>query len=233
MTKTKKRKIYFGIFWILIVTSFIFFSIILVASANGYHFNTKTLKLQKTSMIIINGQLDSPTIYINGKVKKTGFSRRFGQLVPGRYEVLATKSNYQDWSKVVYLIGGQALTLNDVTLYLKTPDVTQITENSQSIENIDKNFQSQKNDIDLLGGEIHFNGQLITRFSQEIGGAIYDQSNNHFYFQFGDEIRVMDFDGSNNVLLFKLPKNETVKFYVNNKNLFYVLDNKIYKATIR
>ncbi len=233
MTKTKRKKIYFGAFWVVLVGSFLFFATILVAYANGYHFNLKNMHLQKTGMIVVSGPTVAPTIIINGTEKIANLPKKFGGLVPGRYEIKLVKTNYHDWSKVVSVTGGQAISLDNVTLFLKNAVTNQVPTNQQTLDNINNNHKSQNADLRIQNNEIFYQNQLITRFSQNISGAIYDSSTNHFYLQLDAEIRAIDFDGANSVLLFHLPKNTPVTFYVDAEKIFYILESQIFQTKVR
>lgn len=232
MTASKRKKIYFYIFWVIMVASFVFFAVILIAFANGYHINMKNFHLQKTGIIIVDGNIDNALVSINGKTRISGLPCEFTRLLPGRYEIKVSKANYQDWSKIVYLEGGQATTLNDVTLYFNKIVPIKASDAPQALARARQTFQNQSANISLENNEIHYQQKLITRFSQNIGGAIYDGQTNHFYFQQQNEIRAIDFDGSNNVLLFKLPSDAATAFYVNNNLIYYIDAGKLYQANI-
>lgn len=233
MALLKRKRIYFSIFWTVLVCSFIFFAIVLIAYANGYHLNLKNFHLQKTGMIIVQGNLSSVNVSINGQNRQTNLPCRFSRLIPGRYEIKVSKQNYQTWSKIVNVTGGEAITFDNITLFLNSITPAPLTTNSSAIDKINNNYQSQSTDINKKDNELRYKNQLITRFSQPILAAIYDSGDNRFYFQLGNEMRTIDYDGSNNILLFTLTDPNPVNIFLNNNNLIYVFDNQIYQATIR
>lgn len=233
MRKSIKKRILFGIFWVVLIVSFIFFATVLIAYANGYHVNIKNFHLQRTGMIVVDGQLKTVKIYVNTQEYVTSLPVRFSRLAPGRYDVKVTSSNYQDWEKVVNLSGGEAVNLSNVVLFLQVPQVSK-SPADQSIENrANSNYINQTAGITVNTNELRYQDKLITRFSQTILGAIYDSNSDHFYLQLNDELRAIDIDGSNNRLLIKLSSAEPVKFYLNGNNLYYISNNELYQVKIR
>lgn len=233
MRKSIKKRILFGIFWVVLIVSFIFFATVLIAYANGYHVNIKNFHLQRTGMIVVDGQLKTVKIYVNTQEYVTSLPVRFSRLAPGRYDVKVTSSNYQDWEKVVNLSGGEAVNLSNVVLFLQVPQVSK-SPADQSIENrANSNYLNQTAGIAVNTNELRYQDKLITRFSQTILGAIYDSNSDHFYLQLNDELRAIDIDGSNNRLLIKLSSAEPVKFYLNGNNLYYISNNELYQVKIR
>jgi hypothetical protein len=213
------------------ISSFLFFAVVLVGFANGYHVNMKTLKIQQTGMINVNGNTKQVLTSINGSQRSGDLPQRFSRLMPGKYEVKVTKENCQDWEKTVLVKGGKSVNLNNVILYLK--EIKPIKISNPSIASITNNYNSQKANISIDDSELRYNNQLITRFSQNIKSAIYDENTEHFYVQLGDEIRTMDFDGSNNYLLFKIDKENPIIYYTNNQYLYYIENNQAYQAKIQ
>lgn len=223
----KKRRIYFVIFWVLLISSFIFFATILILMANGYHINKSNFTLEKTGMIVINGNLKDVTVTLNGKDKVVSLPTKFTKLFPGRYEVGISKDGYNSWDDSISLEGGQAVILNNVILYLTNPDIIDQGADEKAVNRVKASYDTQKKQINLIGNEIWYNNKFITRFSQPILSAIFDTNNKHFYVQIGKEIRVLDEDGGNNSLISKLETDSPVVMSVNNNELSIIDNNKV------
>lgn len=232
MIKHKKRKIYFGLFWFFLVLSFILFASFLVFMANGYHLNTSTLKLEKTGMVVVNGKIAGVTLILNGQEKKVDLPTRLNQLFPGQYSLIVKKENYYNYQKSFQLSGGQAVVIDNLTLFLTDPKIVHLSSNDQTIAQIKKNNTLQSNQFILKNNEIWKNNKLITRFSQVPIAAIYDANTDHYFVQLNDGIHAILGDGSNNVLLVKLEKNTPVIMAINGSSLSYIIEDKIYQTQL-
>jgi len=232
MTKTR-QKIYFVIFWALLIASFLFFAVLLVLVANGYHLNASNFKLEKTAMIVLNGAPGGVTLVTNGNEKIINFPYKMNNLLPGRYEVTIKKEKYQSWSKVYWLNGGQAATDANVFLFLNTGQITKKNEDSSMIAQIQSQYNRASSDITITGDEILYKGQLVTRFSSPVLAAALDTRTQYVTVQINNEIRTIALDGSNDNPLIKLTNNNPTSFYANGAILYYIDNGKAMSAQIR
>lgn len=232
MTKHKKRKIYFVLFWFFLVLSFICLATILIFTANGYHLNASTLKLEKTGIVVINGRNTGTAVVLNGKEKNIDLPTRLNQLFPGSYSLTVKKDGYHSYQKSFQLSGGQAVVIDNLTLFLLKPKITNLTNDEKTITQIKKNADLQNNQFVLKANEIWKNDELVTRFSQVPMAVIYDTATDHYFVQLSDGIHTILGDGSNNVLLVKLEKTTPVVMSINSNNLSYILEDKVYQAQL-
>ena len=231
--QTKKRKrIYFLIFWIVVITSFVFFATVLELYANGYKLNTQNFKLTKTGMIIVNGSENNVTLIIDGKEKKANLPYKIKHLVPGRHEIVVQKEGFQSWSKVFQVEAGRANISNHVTLYLTSIVPKEISREANTIAKINSNYANQNTGLSIQGTEMLYGGILITRFSSEILSGIRNASTGNFLVQVGDEIVALDADGSNSITLLKLNSTVPTNYYIDGANLIYINSDRIYQAQL-
>lgn len=233
LTRAKKR-ILFIIFWTVLIVSFIFSAFLIILKANGYQLNYKNFKILKTGMIILNGYNINETIVINGKDLKRGLPLKISNLEPGRYEIIIKANNYQDWSKTVEVEAGMAVNNQNIILFLKEPkdrdapsNITNQTLLTDSLKN--------NSDIKISSNEIFYQDNLVSRFSQNVLSTSLYPDGEHIIFQVQNEIRVIELDGGNNQLLFKINSNEpTIFSFENNGSAIIFLDGGQIKAkTIR
>ncbi len=215
------------------IISFIFFAVLLILVANGYHLNFKNFRLQKTGMIVLNGEPRSINISINGIEKSANFPTRINRLFPGRYELKITKENYQTWEKVVEIKGGQAALHENIILFLEEPKVQAVSKDEKEITNVQKDFQSQGKNVTLKENEVWFQGKLLTRFSQKVLGAVLGPDGNHIFTQVGSEIRVIEVDGSNDTALFKVKDLDSIPFSVSGNKIRYAESGEVFEAIIK
>ncbi|MBM2821246.1 MAG: hypothetical protein HW405_1006, partial [Candidatus Berkelbacteria bacterium] len=90
-------------------------------------------------------------------------------------------------------------------------------------------------DIKINETEIFWQDNLISRFGSKILAASFYPDSKHIIFQEATEIRIIDLDGSNNVLLVSLKSNEPTAFTFQNngKTLIYLDGGQIFAKTIR
>lgn len=145
MTKAKKIKLSFIFFWIVLITSFVFLATFLIVFANGYNLNTKSMHLQKTGIIALYGKTDNPVnVSVNNTEKSVNLPKKYSRLTPGRYNVKISKNNYQDWFLIVDLEGGQAISIDNITLFYKPENVNMATSEAKKEKIIDEHNKQKK-----------------------------------------------------------------------------------------
>ncbi|MCL5407175.1 MAG: PEGA domain-containing protein [Patescibacteria group bacterium] len=226
--KEIKTKATLGIFWFVLITSFIIVAIGIQLKANGYKINWKTLKLVQTGMISLDSVPDSAQVKINGKTDSQTLPRKIRDLAPGYYDVIISAPGYQPWQKTILVQPGKASLYQYIVLFLEKPEEA-VVPTGITNENLKNDFQSQSQNLKISSSEIYFQDKLVTRSSQNIAGAILYPDNNHIVFQQNNEIRAVDTDGSNNLLLFKLSASTSSSFILKNngKTIYYLDQDKI------
>lgn len=232
MNKLKKRKIYFGLFWFFLTISFICFATFLIFTANGYHLNTITLKLEKTGMVVVNGKISNIKAVLNNNEKIVNLPTRFTRLFPGPYTLSLQKDGYHGFQKSFQLAGGQAVVIDNLTLFLLNAKVISLNNDSQTLTQITRANSSQIGQFIVVNNEIWQNNKLVTRFSQPVIAAIFDLNTNHYYVQLPDGIHAILSDGSNDVLLVKLDQTTPITMSINNNNLSYILDDEAFQTQL-
>jgi len=218
--KTKKISIlYYIIFWILLVTSFIFFAGLLLLEANGYRLNRQNFTIQKTALIILDGTPREVTVKLNDSITGVTFPARFSKLFPGRYEISVSRDKYQTWTKSIFLIGGQAIEFPNIYLVSTEPVISKLDLAKFSEERLKNEYNNQSSAFQIKDNEIWYRNKLVTRFSDPILGAVLMRDSNHIIFQIKNEIRIMEIDGTNNVLIYKLKTADKTIFSLNGNKL--------------
>lgn len=233
MKKINKKQIYFGVFWVILITSFVFFASLLILIANGYHLNYRNFKLQKTGMMVISGGTEPVDVTLNGKSKTVSLPAKFYQLFPGSYNLTIEKKGYLSIQKSFQLVGGQAYLIDNVNLVLNDIKVSEIVNNEKTIDKIKIDNANQIILFTVKENEIWQNDKLVTRFSRPVIAAIYDSSANQFFVQLSDGIHLILSDGSNDNLIIKLDSPNSITMAINNNILSYIKDTKIFQAQVR
>ena len=234
MTRLKKlqKKIGIYLFWFILITSFCFFAVLIILKANGWQLNHRNWNLVQTGMIVLNSQSQSTTVKVNGKIYESNYPIKISNLSPGYYDVQVTAEKYQGWQKTVEVKQGFASINDNIVLFLESPSETDVPSNI-TLENLQKG--TPKPELEVRQKEIFYQGNFVTRFSEDIVMATLYTDNHHIIFQFADELRVIDLDGSNNKLLAKLTSIEptSVSFDDNGKIIYFIDQNKVLGKIIR
>ena len=200
--------------------------------ANGYRLNKTTLRLEQAGLISLDGQPKQSYITINGKVSASSLPVRFQKIFPGQYTILVSHDGYNSWAKTVKIEGGQAYENKKVYLYLSNITAAETTRNI-TLENITNDAQSQKSSVQILNNEIWYKEKLVTRFGLSPAEAILTDDHTHIMFQLGQELRVMDLDGTNNIKLLDFSSSDSHIFALDSTNVLFSDNGKIMEARIR
>lgn len=229
-----KTKIFFIIFWLVVIVSFLLSIGFILMKANGWNLNFKTGKISQTGMISLSGDIANPQIKLNGKLYGNNLPLKITNLAQGYYDVAIEKENYLSWQKTVPVEEGKAALFRNILLFLKEPQEAAVPSNITQ-EVLDKEYQNQSAKIKIAGSEIFYNNIMVSRFSQNIAGAIIYPDEAHLIFQTGDEIDIIELDGGNNQPLVKLSSNLPTRFFLrdNGRTLYYLDGEKIFGRLIR
>lgn len=231
----KKRKWKLIVFWIVMITVYLLANTILILEVGGYRFNRKRWTLQKTGLIVLNGYEDNVSVLLNGKKVADRLPARLSFIITGSYIVEVKKDRHFDWQKSFVVEADQAYTENDVVMFLK---------NSKPVEVIDKYTIDRLEDTELPAdifiedNEIWADGKLITRFATEPVFCYWYFDRDHILYQLGNEIKIIDMNGYNDISLVKLDSTLPTVFRVekeiaNGEWLIYKNMGKIYKIRIK
>ncbi len=233
MTSAKiKKTFYFLIFWGLLIVSFLFFSTLIVLKANGYQLNWHYWKVIKTGIIVLEGEPRDVNIKVNQKYL-INLPLRLANVSPGSYEVTVSKTGYHSWQKSFDVPSGKAAIFNDIILFREDPSVTPAP--NLTPQQVVNEYQDRTQSIEIKGNEIFYQGNLVTRFGSQILAAAIYPDNQHFVVQLGNEIRVIDLDGTNNILLFNLAVQEptAITFRDNGRTIIFLDNGQIEARVIR
>lgn len=233
MKKDLKIKIYFILLWIFLVSSFLVLALFILYEANGYKLNRQTWHLELTGLISLDGQpRQIDDIKINGKTVASNLPYKTKKILPGYYEIVASKSGYSNWTKIFYLNGGQAYEDKKMFLFFTEPVITE-TNRIITKESLTNDAKNQASAVTIKNNEIWYQENLVTRFSDIPKSAILADDRLHIFFQLGSELRVIELDGSNNTKLFDFPSADTYIFSQNNDRVYYIDKDKIFEVEIR
>ena len=111
--------------FVLIAIAIILATVILALITAGYTINRKTGQVIQNSLVYINSQPVSSSIYINNSA--SGATNARFDLRAGNYNFQLRKSGYHTWSNTVALYGGQVEQLNYPFLFPTNPVKTTVS----------------------------------------------------------------------------------------------------------
>lgn len=231
--KEIKAKTTIGLFWFVLITSFIIATITIQLKANGYKINWKTWELIQTGMISLDGVPDSAIVKMGNQIESQNLPLKIRDLLPGYYSITVSAPRYRSWQKTIQVVPGKANIYQYIVLFLESPENTTV-QNGITVESIKNDFQNQSQNLRISGSEIYFQDKLVTRSSQNIVGAVFHPDKNHLVFQQNNEIHAIDLDGSNDQMLFKLSSPSPTVFVLKNsgRTIYYLDQDKIWGKNI-
>lgn len=215
----------FVFFWLLLAVAFSLSAVILVLTAAGYHLDVNKRTIEKTALIAFKTTPKDAVVYIDGKALDKKTPIRLAGIFPDRYDLKIEKAGHASWQKSLVIEGGLAYDFDKIVLFLSEP-VIDVLENPPV-----GGIAAPVPDADLIidGGEITYKNKLVTRLSQKIDNAIVYPDKNHIVFQIKDEIRVIELDGGNNILLVKLEHPERTLFGFQDEDTLFYQDGSLVK----
>lgn len=195
------NKLWFTVlFWSVAITVFVVLATSISLVTAGYQFDWQTKRLTRTGFLFLSGEPRVAQVTVNGQVVANRLPLRLTSILPGEYDVLVEKDGYTAWRKRFHIEPGEARSESDILLFLAKPEVAEATD-PELIEKVKANTDPSP----LINGrEIRFNNRLVTRVSGELLYAALAPNRRHVFFQVGREIRVIEIDGTNELLLFTL-----------------------------
>lgn len=218
-----------GLIMFLMAASILFY-------AQGYRFNWKSMKLIRTGIVNVETYPKNAQVYIDGKLREdtTPFSEN---LTEGLYSIEVKKDGYQSWGTSFRVEPELVNSFQNIILFKSDPQIDQLTDTNK--------IALIKSPIDYLAGsgpaltfsdyEIWLGDSLLTRFSAPIYHVILYPDREHVLYQQGDEIRILDAEGKNDMLLVKLSQAKPTQFTISAKGdeLYYLDAGQYYIAYIR
>lgn len=226
-------KIFLGQFLVAFVILII--ALTLIFYAQGWRINFNTLKIYKTGLFLLSSSPIPDKIFI-GNNEFNGKKEFTQNLLPGSYKVRALKNGYVEWSREITIKPEMVSYYNNVILIRQDIKVENLVDQSKIIFLNSPDTILVENAKDKLAFnkyEIWTDDRLITRFSEPISNVKWYPDMQHIIFQQGDEIRIIDNGGFNNILLVKLSSAEQTRFQIGGQGQeLYFFDNGEYKKAI-
>lgn len=85
--------------YIAFVIIFLIVTPLVILYTQGYRYNFKRGRLQKTGILIISSLPRQAAVFLNNQSANKSTPARLEQLLPGDYEIKLTKDGYHDWQK--------------------------------------------------------------------------------------------------------------------------------------
>jgi len=189
-------------------------SLYLIFWGFGYKINWQNMTIKHTGIIYLAFSPKDAEVLINDKSKQK--SSPFDlTLFPGYYETKIIKDGYWPWYQNIKIEADRVYSYKNIILFKQEPEI-QLLTSKDSISSIEAPYDSlvknPQGDLSANDYEIWISDTLITRFSKPISGAIWYPGMEYIAFQQGDEIRIIEKNGTNDNLLVKLSTSLPTKF---------------------
>ena len=164
-------------------------------------------------------------VYLDGKQRNPS-PVRFSYILPGLHTVEIKMDGYQPWQQNIEVIERLAITVN-AELVFEDPV---IADNNEKNLIFDRSNDPQiKNSSEIWTGD-----KLITRFSQPVLTAVWDNDQNSIAYQVGSELRMISEDGLHDFFVTKLSSSAAIKImFKNSTTLVYSQDGEQKQIQIR
>ncbi len=217
----KRRKLLTFLASLLAVTAFVAISSIAVVWAHGLRFNPETRRFESTSVIALESSEDifGVEILINGEIVGDRLPFQQRNLIPGFYELIVQKANFQSWRQVLQLEPEEAAIVDDIQLIASSPKQTVITE--------EISFTEPLFEVGLAlteSGELLDRGKLVSRFATNI--KLARRLKKAYLYQIENELRLKFPKGRQDYLVYKLASHDPVPMLVDQSAWEIILDDQ-------
>ena len=233
-------KIILGQLFVGLIMACLGFSVLFFAE--GYRFNILNFKIIKTGVASFSAYPRDSKIYVNDKLLYKG--SRFStsahsiNLTGGYYTARAERDGYVTWNSSFRIEPGLVSDFGSIVLF-KNNIVGETLTDQARINSLNAPVDTLANKDSSnpisVGSEIWLNNKLVTRFSSPVLNTKWYSDQKHILYQIDDQSRIMDIDGSNNVLLITLKTSSSTNYFVNYRGdeLYYIDNNEYMMAKIR
>lgn len=195
--------------WDIVASVLLFVCIVVAATvllleANGYLIDFARLRVEPSSLLVLRTEPWDVTLDLDGATLAQAWDGTW-QIAPGRHELAVSAENRHIWRQSFHVVPRRAAVYQSIILYRITPTLIEtrpVHEEERGIPLVDPSLRV------TVGGEIRIvdglQTRLVTRFSRA-PSAVRLLDAGHLIMQLDREIHVIDSDGSNDRVLFKLP----------------------------
>jgi len=224
-----KKAALIALIYILGVSLFLACGAILVMFAAGYRIDYQGKNIAVTSIIEVSAQPNTAGIYINDELQGQG-RVVLRNLNAGFYNIEVKDDGYHEWNNRINLASGEAKVIETVLLFKTNPKINN-SEPGVTVENIIN--LADTNGLGSNGGEIYYNNDLVTRFSDNVRGLCWYPDRRHIVFTQNDKLKIVDLDGTNEIELLAKNSSTPVIFSNSGHRVIYENNGKIFQADIR
>lgn len=228
---------------------FLILSSLIIIGANGYRYNYRTNSFVQTGIISVDVEPSRVVAKLDGVLsKRTKTPIKFSYILPGSHVVEISKPGYMPWARTVYVNSNEAVIFPFVVLFLQDGNIQPASQSQVALVEARATAEPDP-DFDIRGNEIWVKPiqrtypfsvasdqhELVSRFAGTVHKVVWLPGKTHLVFQVDNEIRVMDRDGGNEILLVTLKTPDTTQFSVTNdgKTLVYKDDDAYYQRQIQ
>lgn len=198
----------------IVALAIILISIYLVFWGFGYKINWQTMKISHTGIIYLSFDPKNANVTVSGQnvASKSPYDI---QLLPGYYEVSVSANGYYSWQRRISVKPDRVEWLKGITLFKTAPEISAVSD-QDTISSIDAPYdlliKNPEGDLAYNDHEIWVGDTLVTRLSNKVSDVIWYPGSEYLAYQQSDEIRMVEKDGSNDVLLVKLSSSDKSSF---------------------
>jgi len=189
-------------------------SLYLIFWGFGYKVNWQNMTIKHTGIIYLTYWPKDAEVFINDKSRQRSSPFDIA-LFSGYYETKIIKDGYWPWYQDIKVEADRVYSCKNIVLFRQKPEI-QLLTNKDSISSIDAPYdtlvKNPQGDLTASSYEIWIGDTLITRLSEPISGVIWYPGMEYVAFQQGDEIRIIEKNGTNDNLLVKLTSDAPTKF---------------------
>jgi hypothetical protein len=203
--------------------------------AQGYRIHLNNFKVFQTGVLVLAYEPTDSIVKINDKVFESN-SNTAKNLEPGFYNIEVTKTNYLPWQLSLRVEAESVNIFKNIILFKDNIAANNLTDQKKiDFLNTPSNVLADNSSKKLTNNsyEIRVDDDLVTRLSTQIQKVIWYPDLYHIVYQQGDEIRIIESNGSNDTLLATLSGNASTIFAIGNRGTeLYFIDNGQYKMAV-
>ncbi|MFH1098981.1 MAG: PEGA domain-containing protein [Candidatus Uhrbacteria bacterium] len=105
------------IMYLSFIALFLVVAPILALYSMGFRYHPGKHRIERTGLLVVNGQPDDASVVVNGAIRARGLPARIGGLGENEYVVRVERAGYRPWERRIFVRSGWTVFADEISLF--------------------------------------------------------------------------------------------------------------------